>query len=78
MADETHVLREAHFYDSGKPFQVKVSFFGDNIMRIWHSSKGDPVLDQAGQIKLLRLLLKRYPLEILGDIRDEPRPPDQD
>lgn len=36
-------------------------------LHIWRRA-GDPVLDEEAQLKLLRVLLERHPLDALGNI----------
>lgn len=68
----THVLRESR-YVGGGTFRIMVSF-GDGIMRLWRDpTGGDPVLDEKGQVALLKLLLERYPLDALAGVDDGDR-----
>ena len=66
--DSPHVLRADRYVGGGK-FQILASFNDDGWLRLWHTDDAESlVLDNKAQLKLLQLLIDRYPLDSLASV----------
>ena len=65
--DGPHVLSTDRYGGFGM-FQILASFKDNGVLRLWHTNGPDLVLDNKAQLKLLQLLIDRYPLDSLASV----------
>ncbi len=63
-----HVLRRDRYSHGDRDFSVTALFRDDDGMVLTQPSQGTVLIDRDGAIKLMQLLIKRFPLDAIADL----------